>query len=348
MLPTEVMQKVQKDFLDFNGLGCSVIEISHRSKPFIDLLNETITIFNEITNLPKNKKILFMHGGARTQFASIPLNLLNLKPSQKAGYILSGLFAENSYIEAQKFGTMDIISSSKEEKYRKIPTIPDINLDEYSYIHYTGNNTVYGTQWKEIPNLPNCNLVMDATSDILTRKFDYSKVGLVYGALQKNLGPSGLSIVVIDEEYLNKSEAKTPLMLDYTIAAKTNSLINTINTFAIYVTNLTLKWVLEKGGVDAMEKANITKSDALYDYIDSTDFYKPMCDKESRSIVNITFNLSDPKLEESFLEKAEENNLIGLKGHVHAGGIRASMYNAMPIEGTERLIKFLEDFRKAN
>lgn len=347
MLPEEVMLEIQSEFMNYKGTGCSIIEMSHRSDEFLELLDDTVVRFSRLANLPEDMKVLFLHGGARTQFAAVPINLIQLKPSKKAGYIVSGIFSASSAREAEKYGNIEIISSSVDQNYRTLPPFDATkNYDEYSYIHYTGNNTLFGSQWKTPPKKDGVNFVCDATSDILTRKFNYNDVAVLYASLQKNLGPSGLSLVAVKENVLGSALDYTPTMLNYQIAAENKSLANTINTFAVYVANLILKWTEENGGVDEMEKRNIAKSNLLYDYLDGSEFYVTKTDKNVRSIINVTFDLKNQDLESSFLSEAKKVGLVSLKGHEKVGGIRASMYNSMPLSGAQKLLDFMHSFEQ--
>lgn len=348
MLPDEVMATCQQELLNFRGCGSSLIEISHRGSVFREVLAEAKELFAELTDLPKDREVLFLHGGARGQFSAVPLNLASLKPGRQVGYVESGIFSKLAGEEAAKFASVTTIASGSDSSYSQLPKLDHIeSTKEYSYIHVTGNNTLYGSQWFPPPTFADTTMVCDATSDFLSRHFDYSRFDLVYGSLQKNLGPAGLALVVMDPKLAGHHDPKTPLILDYDHNLKADSLANTTNTFAIYMTVLVMKWVKERGGVAAMEELNRQKSSLIYDYLDQQSFYQPMVSNpEHRSIVNVTFRLPAVELEEQFVKDAAAKGLTALKGHARVGGIRASMYNAMPLEGAEQLLAFMGDFHK--
>lgn len=346
MLPDEVMVTCQKELLNFRGCGSSLIEISHRGALFRQILAETKECFAQLVQLRKDREVLFMHGGARGQFSAVPMNLAGLKPGRKAGYIASGIFSTLAAEEARKYADVHILASGEDEGFSSLPAIDSLgSLEDYSYVHITGNNTLFGSQWFPAPSFADTVTVCDATSDYLSRTFDYSRFPLVYGSLQKNLGPAGLSLLVIDPKLAGHHDKKTPLILDFDHNLKADSLANTTNTFAIYMTLLVLKWVAERGGVAAMEELNRQKSGLIYDYLDSQSFYKPMVTTpEHRSLVNVTFRLSSADMEAAFVAEGEKRGLTALKGHARVGGIRASMYNAMPLAGAKALLAFMQDF----
>lgn len=350
MLPISVMEQVQSEFLDYNGIGASIIEISHRSKDFKDILESAIKLFRKLTDLPENYKVLFVHGGARMQFSAVPLNLIGRVPSKKALYFETGNFAKIAQTEAKKYGKVTTAASSANTNYDRIPDFNLSDLDKDSaYIHITSNNTIFGTRWNEFPEIENVPLVSDSTSEILSRKIDFTKFGVVYAGLQKNLGPSGLAIVIIREDLLGQALPETPILLDYAVYSKDNSLTNTNNTFAIYIVKLVLEWLDNMGGIQVIEEINNKKANLIYDFLDKSDFYKSVAHPDHRSIMNVTFNLPDtPGLLDKFLKEALDENLYALKGHRSVGGIRASIYNAMPVEGVETLVSFMEDFEKKN
>ncbi len=349
MLPVSVMERIRDEFLDFQGMGVSVIEISHRSKEFQNILVEAQNLFRELTGVPDNYKILFVHGGARMQFSALPLNLAGRVPSRKCLYFETGNFASLAVKDAKPFGDIRVVASSADTNFDRIPDYDPADIEQdAAYLHITSNNTVFGTQWQQFPESGQVPLIADQTSEILSRVIDYSKFGCIYAGLQKNLGPSGMAMVVIREDLLGHAGEQTPLLLNYAVYDKDNSLTNTTNTFAIYVVKLVLDWLKAQGGVAVIEKLNRQKAARLYEVIDRSDFYKGFVQTRDRSIMNVTFNLQTPELEAKFLQEASAENLYALKGHRAVGGIRASIYNPMPMEGVEALASFMEEFQRKN
>ena len=349
MLPIEVMKKAQEEFLDYNNMGASVIEISHRSKEFDEILNRTDDLLRELANIPSNYKILYVHGGAQMQFSAVPLNLINRNPARKASFILTGTWAVKASKEASRYGTALDIASSKDSNFNYIPEFNASMLDpESSYVHIVSNNTLYGTRWQSIPKTGDIPLVADMTSEFMSRKLDISQFGIIFAGLQKNLGPAGLAVVIIREDLLEHALPETPGLLNYKTYSEQHSLANTNNTFAIYMMSLVMEWLKDQGGVDKIEMQNEAKAKLIYDYIDSTDFYFGTADPAHRSIMNVTFKLLNEDLLSNFLEQAETNSLYALKGHRAVGGVRASIYNAMPISGCEALVNFMREFEKNN
>ena len=349
MLPTDVMEKAQTEFLDYKNMGASVIEISHRSKEFDEIINRTDTMLSELANIPSNYKILYVHGGAQMQFSAIPLNIINRKPARKASFILTGTWAVKASKEASRYGIALDIASSGDSNFNYIPDVDSLTLDpESSYVHIVSNNTLYGTRWNSFPNTGEVPLVADMTSEFMSRKIDISQFGIIFAGLQKNLGPAGLAVVIIREDLLEYALPETPGLLNYKTYAEQHSLANTNNTFAIYMMSLVMEWLADKGGVEKMEEQNEAKAKLIYDYIDSTDFYFGTAEPAHRSIMNVTFNLADEDLLGNFLEQAETNSLYALKGHRAVGGARASIYNAMPMAGCEALVNFMQEFEEKN
>jgi phosphoserine aminotransferase len=345
MLPRPVMQQIQEEFLDYRGMGVSVIEISHRSKEFEAILNRCDELIREISGLPDNFKILYTHGGARMQFSAVPMNLMPLKPAHKAVYSETGNFSKQANVEATKYGEIIIASSSEATNYDRLPPLTrDMVPDDASYAFITSNNTIYGTQYKELPDMGDIPLVVDSTSDIFSRPLDYSKVGVMFASMQKNLGPAGTALVLIREDLIGHAMKHTPALLDYAVYDKSHSLENTNNTFAIYTTCLVMEWLKNQGGVEGIAKVNKAKSDTLYNLIDDSDFYTGTTHVDDRSVMNVTFTLPNEDLTQRFLKEALENGLYALKGHRKIGGIRASIYNAMPLEGCQALAQFMKDF----
>lgn len=349
MLPEPVMQKIQQDWLDYRGMGVSVIEISHRSKEFVAILEEAQALFRELTGLPENYRTLFIHGGARMQFAAIPLNFAGRRAGRKCLYFETGNFAKLAAKDARTYCQVEIVASSAASNYDRIPDYDPATIDTAaSYVHITGNNTIYGTRWNRFPETGEVPLIADMTSEILSRQIDYSRFGVIYAGMQKNLGPSGMAMVIVREDLLGRASEQTPLLLNYTQAAADNSLTNTTNTFAIYVTKLVLEWQKEQGGVAVLEKRNEEKAGRLYRVIDASGFYRGVAHPAHRSIMNVSFKLASEELEARFLEKAAAAGLYALKGHRNVGGIRASIYNPMPLAGVETLAEFMEEFEKKN
>ncbi len=347
-LPLPVLEQAQKELLNYRGTGMSILEISHRSKDFEKIVEAAENQLLELYQLSKDYRVLFLQGGASLQFAMVPMNFLSAQAS--ADYIITGSFATKAYEEADRIAQVNIAASTKNNNYRNIPRQKEIKLSHSSaYVHLTSNNTIYGTQWKYIPDCGEIPLVADMSSDILSRALEMNKFSLVYAGAQKNLGPAGITTVIIKKEMLEKVSEALPAMLSYKIHAQANSLYNTPSTFAIYILELVLQWVKEKGGLQAVENINREKCGLIYRVIDeSGGFYRGHAAQEDRSMMNVTFRLPNDDLEKRFVEKAVKEGLSGLKGHRSVGGIRASLYNAMPLEGCEALAQFMEEYLKRN
>lgn len=349
MLPVPVMERIRDEFLDFKSMGISIIEISHRAKQFEQVLLDAQERFRQLTELPDNYKILFVHGGARMQFSALPMNLAGRSPSKKCLYVETGNFAKLANKDAKPFGDIRVIANSADTNYSYLPEITGEMVDQdAAYLHMTTNNTIYGSRYNTFPDTGKVPLIADQTSEILSRVIDYSKFGCIYAGLQKNLGPAGTAIVVIREDLLGHASPETPVLLNYEQCAKDNSLTNTANTFAIYVTGLVLDWLQEQGGVAAIEKVNEQKAKTLYDVIDAGDYYRGVIQPEFRGTMNVSFNLPSEELEAKFLKEAGALGLYALKGHRSVGGIRASIYNAMPLAGVEALARFMQEFESRN
>lgn len=349
MLPLEVMEKVQAEFLDYKNMGASIIEISHRSEQFEQILNRCDELVTELANVPSNYKILYVHGGAQMQFSAVPLNLINRTPAQKASFIVTGTWAEKASKEAARYGNAINIASSADKNFSYIPDYDLSMLDgDSSYLHIVSNNTLFGTRWHNFPDTGEVPLVADMTSEFMSRQIDISKFGIIFAGLQKNLGPAGLALVIIREDLLEHAQTNTPALLNYKTYAKEHSLANTTNTFAIYMMSLVMEWLKQEGGVAELEQRNAAKAKLLYDTIDSSDFYLGAAHPEHRSVMNVTFNLARDELLNSFLAQAEARGLYALKGHRIVGGARASIYNAMPIAGCQALAEFMTEFESAN
>lgn len=343
------MVRIRDEFLNFAGLGASIIEISHRSKQFEAVVDEAISLFRELVSLPAAYAVLFVHGGARMQFSAVPMNLMGRVASKKALYVESGVFSTNALQDAAPYGQVEVIASSKSSGFDRVPEVPAAGIaQDAAYLHITTNNTVYGSRWNQFPETGQVPLVGDATSEILSRVMDYSRFGVVYAGMQKNLGPSGTAIVVIRKDLLGAALPYTPPLLNYAVVEKNNSLMNTPSTFNIYVAGLVLRWIKEQGGVAQIERVNNQKAKLLYDCIDASGFYKGVVRPEHRSIMNVTFKLPSEELADQFVKKAAKEGLYALKGYRSVGGIRASLYNAMPVEGVEALAAFMREFERAS
>lgn len=348
MLPIEVMTRVQHEFLNYGGLGASIVEISHRSKDFVRVVEEAIVLFRELTSLPENYSVLFMHGGARMQFSAVPMNLIGRKPARKAAYVETGVFSATAIKDAGPYGTIETIASSRNVKFVRIPEVNLASIaQDTSYVHITTNNTACGTRWNTFPDTGDVPLVGDATSEILSRVMDYSRFGLVYASLQKNLGPAGTAIVAVRKDLFGSALPGTPPLLNYADVDKGQSLTNTPSTFNIYFAREVMRWIRDLGGVREMERRNNEKAKLLYDFLDSSTFYKPLVDKAHRSTMNVTFDLPTPQAFEAFLQEAGKEGLYALKGYRDVGGIRASIYNGMPLEGVQALVSFMQEFERA-
>ena len=346
-MPLEVLESIQKNICNYNGEGLSVMEMSHRSKTYEKILNETKESFKKVLKLSDDFDVLFLQGGASTQFAMIPLNLAN--KNDLTYYAVTGNFANKAWVEAKKWTNAVDITNSKNDKYNNIPEIDNSKIDKQAkYLHITANNTIFGTMYDKLPEIE-IPLVADVSSNILGKDYDYTRFALAYAGAQKNIGPAGLTVVIINKKYIREDlDDYVPTMLRYNIHAKNNSMYNTPPTFAIYVAGETLKWVMKEGGVKSLEERNIEKSNILYGLIDNSSFYKAFAAKNSRSIMNVTFNLPTEELEAKFVDEAKKEGMINLKGHRVLGGIRASIYNAMTKDSVKKLASFMETFEKNN
>jgi len=344
VLPLSVLQQAQQELINFNGTGMSVMEISHRAKAFEEIIFGAEALMKELLKIGDEYKVLFLQGGASTQFSMVPMNFL--PEGKTADYILTGSWSEKALKEAQKIGGTHTAASSKEENYRRIPHPDEITLSQNPvYVHLTSNNTIFGTQWQQLPDTGSVPLVIDMSSDMLSKPIDFSHIGLIYAGAQKNLGPAGVTIVIIKKDFYGQAQAPGPTMLRYSTYWENNSLYNTPPAFAIYIVHLVLKWIKEQGGLTQLDKINREKAGYIYDVIDSSGgFYQGHAEKESRSQMNITFTLPNSDLEKIFVAEAESQGFIGLKGHRSVGGLRASVYNAMPLGGCFALADFMKEF----
>lgn len=348
MLPVSVLEQAQKEMLNYRDTGMSIMETSHRAKPFEEVIFGAEALLKELMGISDDYRVLFIQGGASLQFDMIPLNFL---PAGKvADYILTGSFAEKAHKEAKLVGETHVAATTKELNYTRIVAPEEIKLSaDPAYVHITTNNTIFGTQWKYVPEVGNVPLVADMSSDILSKQIDVSKYALIYAGAQKNLGPAGVAVVIIRKDMLEKVPQTLPSMLRYDIFAKNDSLYNTPPSYSVYILRLMLEWAKAQGGVAAIEKNNEAKAALVYDAIDrSNGFYKGHAEKDSRSLMNITYRLPNEDLEKAFVAEAAKVGLAGLKGHRSVGGIRASVYNAMPIEGCQALAKFMDEFSQKN
>lgn len=347
-LPLPVLEEIQRDLLDFAGTGMSILEVSHRSKEYEAIHVEAEASLKELLGLGDDYRVLFLGGGASLQFAMVPLNFL--PAGATADYILTGSWSEKAYEEAARIGRVNIAASAKETNYDRIPSLEEIRLSPNpAYVHLTSNNTIYGTQWASLPSFGEIPMVADMSSDILSRRFDAAKFALIYAGAQKNLGPAGVTVVIIRQDMLAKVPSHLPVMLRYDVHAKNNSLYNTPPAFAVYTVMLVLRWVKAQGGLAAVEARNEEKAALIYAAIDeSGGFYRGHARPEARSRMNITFRLPGEELEKAFLNEAKAAGLVGLKGHRSVGGMRASIYNAMPVEGCRLLAEFMRDFARRN
>jgi phosphoserine aminotransferase len=347
-LPLEVLRQAQEQFVDFGGTGMSLMEMSHRGKVYESVHYETEKLLRELAGIPDHYKVLFLQGGASTQFAMVPMNLG--APGKVAAYVHTGAWAAKAIKEAKLFGETAIAASTEADAFMRIPSSGELNIpDNAAYLHVTSNETIGGVQWKEYPDTGSVPLVADMSSDILCRPLNVAQFGLIYAGAQKNLGPSGVTIVIIREDLIGQPAGTVPTMLQYATHAKSGSLYNTPPTFGIYMINLVLKWLQGQGGAAAMERINREKADILYREIDeSGGFYRGCAEPGSRSLMNVTFRMADEELEKRFVKESEEAGFVGLKGHRDVGGLRASIYNAVPLESVQALASFMREFKRRN
>ena len=345
ILPVPVLEQAQKELLDYQGTGMSIAEMSHRSKPFMAVNDEANSLLRELMNIPENYSVLFVQGGASQQFAAVPLNLLE---KGRADYILTGNFATKAYEEGLKYGDMAIAASSKEANFTYIPDMNNVKFrDDIDYVHFTYNNTIFGSRFTDLPKTE-ATLVTDMSSNILSEEVDVSKFGLIYAGAQKNIAPAGLTIVIVRKDLLGKASKICPTLLNYAIHDKNDSLYNTPPCFPIYTAMLVFRWLKSLGGVKAIQKINEEKAGMLYEFIDNSSFYTNSVNKKDRSLMNVPFVTPSEELNAKFVKEATENGLVSLKGHRLVGGMRASIYNAMPVEGVKALINFMKKFEMEN
>jgi phosphoserine aminotransferase len=350
VMPMSVLEEIQRDLIALPGVGMSILEISHRSKVFESILARAEADIRALAGVPSSYKVLFLQGGASLQFSMVPMNLLG--PGQTADYIDTGSWADKAAKEARKVGAVNIAATTKGDNYSRIPARSELKLTPgAAYAHITANNTIEGTEFKELPDVGAVPLVNDTSSDMFSRPIDVGRHGLIYAGAQKNMGPSGLTVVIIREDLLARStekKASLPTMLNYAVHAENTSLYNTPPTFAVYALGLVMKWLREQGGLAAMAQTNQRKATKLYTEIDRTGFYRGTAQKDSRSLMNVTFRLATEELEKQFVKDATAAGLDGLKGHRSVGGMRASIYNAFPEDGVDALVSFMREFERKN
>jgi len=347
VLPEEVLQEAAAEMLDYKGSGMSVMEMSHRSKTYQAIIDEAEADLREIMNIPDNYKVLFLQGGASQQFAMIPMNLMKNK---KAAYIVTGQWAKKAYQEAKIFGDAVEVASSADKTFSYIPDCSDLDIPEDAdYVYICENNTIYGTKYKTLPNTKGKTLVADVSSCFLSEPVDVTKYGVIYGGVQKNIGPAGVVIVIIREDLITEDTLPgTPTMLKYKTHADNGSMYNTPPCYGIYICGKVFKWIKKQGGLEAMKTRNEAKAKILYDFLDQSELFKGTVRKEDRSLMNVPFVTGNDELDAKFVKEAKEAGFENLKGHRTVGGMRASIYNAMPIEGVEKLVEFMKEFEKNN
>ncbi len=346
MLPEPVLHRAAQEMMDYEGSGQSVMEMSHRSKVYDGIFQSAQSLLREVMAIPENYKILFLQGGASSQFAMVPMNLMT--HSHKADYVLSGQFSTKAFKEGSRYGDCKAVASSKEDTFSHIPALdPSEFRPDADYFHICMNNTIYGTLWHELPNTGNVPLVADISSCILSEPIDVSRFGLLYAGAQKNVAPAGLTIVIVREDLIGEPLPGTPTMFNYGIMAENDSMYNTPPCWPIYICKLVLEWIKNDiGGLAAMKKRNEEKAGLLYNFLDSSKLFKGCADKDSRSLMNVTFVTGEPDLDAEFVKESTAAGFVNLKGHRSVGGMRASIYNAMPVEGVAKLVEFMTDFEK--
>lgn len=347
MLPEPVLRQAAEEMLDYHGTGQSVMEMSHRSPEFEGILHDAEVLLRELMGIPANYRILFLQGGASTQFSMVPLNLYGEK--RKADFVVTGMWAKKALSEAKRYGSARAVASSEDKNFSYIPSLTVDMFDQgASYAHITVNNTIFGTRYRAIPDTGSVPLVTDMSSSILSEVYDVSKFALIYAGAQKNIGPAGLTIVIVRDELIGHALEITPAMLDYQIHAEAGSLYNTPPCYAIYIAKLVFEWVKAQGGVAGIQRSNENRAAMLYDFLDKSALFKGTAIPEFRSLMNATFVLPTEDLNKKFVKEATAREFINLKGHRSVGGMRASMYNAMPVEGVKQLVEFMGTFERAN
>ncbi len=347
MLPVEILQQAADEILDYKGSGQSVMEMSHRSKIFGEILDETIALFYELMDIPEDYEVLFFQGGATGQFAAIPLNFM--QKSKKADYVITGQWAKKAYQEAQKYGSPRAVASSADKTFSYIPKISKEDFDpDADYAYICMNNTIYGTHYNELPDTGDLPLIADISSCFLSEEVDVSKFALLYGGAQKNVAPAGVTVAIVRKDMIGECDPMTPSILNYRLTADNKSMYNTPPCWNIYMTKLMLEWLKKNGGLGAMHEKNVKKAGLFYDFLDSSSMFKGTVVKEDRSLMNIPFVTGNEELDAKFVKEATAAGFVNLKGHRTVGGMRASIYNAMPYEGVAALVEFMKEFEKAN
>jgi len=347
MLPEPVLKQASLEMLDYEGSGQSVMEMSHRSKVYEKIINEAEALLREVMGIPENYTVLFLQGGASLQFSMVPLNLFGEK--KRADYVNTGMWSKKAISEAKKYGTVRVVATSEDKNFSYIPSLDKGMFDQdASYAHITTNNTIFGTRYPSIPDTGNLPLVADMSSNILSEVYDVNKFGVIYAGAQKNVGPAGVTIVIIRNDLLGKVMENTPTMLDYKIHAEAKSLYNTPPCYSIYIAKLVFKWLKDMGGVKAIEEVNRRKAAILYDFLDNSKLFKATVEPEYRFLMNVPFVLPTEQLNEEFLKGATSEGLVNLKGHRSVGGMRASIYNAMPEQGVVKLVDYMKRFEAAH
>jgi phosphoserine aminotransferase len=346
VLPVSVLEEIQRNLVSLPGVGMSILEISHRSAAFEAILAQAEADIRALAAIPSNYKVLFLQGGASLQFSMVPMNLLTSGAS--ADYIDSGSWAEKAIKEAKRVGTVNVAATTKAENYSRVPRQDELKLTPgAAYVHMTSNNTIEGTEYKELPAVGDVPLVSDTSSDMFSRPIDISRHALIYSGAQKNMGPAGVTVVIVRDDLLQRSSKSLPTMLNYAVHAENGSMYNTPPAFAVYALGLVMKWLVVNGGLAAIAKTNERKAAKLYSEIDRTGFYRGTADKGCRSLMNVTFRLATEELEKQFIKESTAAGLDGLKGHRSVGGMRASIYNAFPEDGVDALVSFMRDFERA-
>lgn len=346
-LPLPVLEKAKSELINARDSGMSVMEMSHRSKEYLEIISQAEELLRELMNIPSNYKVLFLQGGASLQFSMVPLNLF--RNSKKADFVNTGQWSKKAIAEAKRFGDINVIASSEDKMFTYIPELRKENFSsDADYFHITPNNTIYGSRYNHIPDTGDVPLVADMSSCILSEEYDISKFGIIYAGAQKNIGPAGLTVVIVREDLIGHADETTPVMLDYKTHADKGSMYNTPPTYGIYIAMLVFEWLSELGGLKAIEEYNIEKATMLYDYIDNSDMFKGTVVKQDRSRMNVPFILPNDELNKEFIRQATTAGFVNLGGHRSVGGMRASMYNAMPIEGVKALIEFMKNFEHEN
>lgn len=345
-LPLEALEKAQKELISYGSSGMSVMEMSHRSPDFQNIIDNCEALLRKLLNIGDNYKVLFLQGGASTQFAMVPLNLYKNK---KADYVLTGVWSKKAAKEAGRYGDVNVVASSEDKTFSYIPELSaDMFSKDADYVHITHNNTIYGTRYTTLPDVGNVPLIADMSSSILSQEIDVNKFGIIYAGAQKNMAPAGLTVAIVREDLIGNALDITPTMLNYQTHADNGSMFNTPPTFAIYMCSLVCEWLDKLGGIKEIQKVNEYKAGLLYDFLDNSSMFKGTVEKKDRSLMNVPFVTDSDELNAKFIKEAKENGLVNLKGHRSVGGMRASIYNAMPVDGVKKLVEFMKKFEMEN